>query len=102
MIFDDSDESGQVKRWALTLIDNRDGSIASHYGFFESEQQVLAYSHLLQHGLTAPFTSKWTSVIGVDDLRDYTLKATPIFYVFSSGDWWDLTGMENVIDKPLH
>ena len=102
MTFDDTDMSGQVKRWALTLIDNRDGSIASHYGFFESEQQVMAYCHLLQHGMTSPFKSRWTSVIGVDDLKDYTMKCTPIYYVFSAGDWWDLTDMENVIDTPLH
>ena len=102
MTFDDTDMSGQVKRWALTLIDNRDGSIASHYGFFESEQQVMAYCHLLQHGETRPFKSRWTSVIGVDDLKDYTMKCTPIYYVFSAGDWWDLTDMENVIDTPLH
>jgi len=102
LTFDDTDMSGQVKRWALTLIDNRDGSIASHYGFFESEQQVMAYCHLLQHGETRPFKSRWTSVIGVDDLKDYTMKCTPIYYVFSAGDWWDLTDMENVIDTPLH
>jgi hypothetical protein len=62
----------------------------------------MAYCHLLQHGETIPFKSKWTSVIGVDDLKDYTMKCTPIYYVFSAGDWWDLTDMENVIDTPLH
>tara|TARA_R100001440_G_scaffold72323_1_gene96005 strand:- start:367 stop:675 length:309 start_codon:yes stop_codon:yes gene_type:complete len=102
VFFDDIHDDEPVTRWALTFIDKEDGSIASHYGFFESQEQVLAYANMLRHGDAVPLQSKRGRVIQGSELEDYILKATPIYYVFGPRQLRGLSEWEKRLEEFLH